>query len=1173
MKTRSNLSRFGRWMASFDGRGTSALHRPPASSLFFFLTLLLTATALPAAWVYESTNEFFSAADLDGDGRADLVVVDKASGDYRLGYQLAPGAFAWAGPRASGIENVTGFSIGRMTNSGGQDLLFTSLAANRINLLRANQTNVAGLPHSVYLPSIGPSLVVTLDIGGAGNNPALDDVLAATDWNASPQFQLHTLRNGPAGFSPLVDDFTSFRLSLGNRVRLKSTQPWMAAAIGRSGLNVLWLIDVSTGDPNITHTATGLGSNVRGFVAGFFNNSSLLKFLIVRGDAPTSLILRPILESTPGTFSFGGSVTFTFTNRVEQVIASAEAPEDKLLIIHDGGQRAGFYQFDGTNMPVLIHLVTAGPGETFTGAGPQSAGNFVLFSGRDGATTTTFFQAWNWNGSTYTAGASGELPLLTRLSAPGNVFFFSGEPFVTNAPILLRTVNARDWSIQLDGLPGAATAQSESFANPSNGLRNPLPVVLGPPPSGTTHSLYNQYRNPISLFGHGPASGDTVADVSFTPEPGAFASGVSVTLRPNAANAQAHYRLDNAGAWTPYTTPLRLFKTTTIQAYATAPSGGAKSRIKTANYTITTPPDELDSDGDGVPDYVEVAKGTDPTRPDSDNDGYTDWDELLTGTNNTNATQKRTTFDLRVTPRPLNGLNGTTLFAAPGSSVRAHTLPGGILGAGEVVGTFATLTNVSASQTHRLLTFSTDPNFDARPLGQPALDVGRELLGMMPMPAFTNVPVPNTYTGGDLLADANAWVAAASNAWQTVAARPEFTRSLTLPDTLAAALFEQAVARLLLARGESGATNLTLFPARLDDAARYAPPVSALGALESYSNGLSAYSLRAVFLSISNQVDATANPDILSLRRITTNIYRISSASNYVISTNIVPSGTLVTNPVYPLPLDVLRQFFDTGTIHSNYYAGRLLAPEEFSSTDLANAWRAVTNILASLAPRPVTNVVLQVRPDTFSGACTLLDAPQGAATWALVDSTGAPYRLLEAFDLVPGSQLGLLGFTDAPTNPCVPVSLEVISVDLLSVPAFLGADLNGNGLPDNWESLFQITDPEGDADGDAANNRAEFLAGTDPRDPSSRPPAGLVHPLAPPLVHLERLANGSLRLSWSVPAEWRSRVEFQVLATSDLRQPFADTALLPAATLEGWWVVVPAELAARFFMVTMTTR
>lgn len=47
--------------------------------------------------------------------------------------------------------------------------------------------------------------------------------------------------------------------------------------------------------------------------------------------------------------------------------------------------------------------------------------------------------------------------------------------------------------------------------------------------------------------------------------------------------------------------------------------------------------------------------------------------------------------------------------------------------------------------------------------------------------------------------------------------------------------------------------------------------------------------------------------------------------------------------------------------------------------------------------------------------------------------------------------------------------------------------DTDGDGMPDDWESIYQLTDPAGDEDGDGVKNLDEFIAGTSPRDAKSR--------------------------------------------------------------------------------------
>lgn len=48
-------------------------------------------------------------------------------------------------------------------------------------------------------------------------------------------------------------------------------------------------------------------------------------------------------------------------------------------------------------------------------------------------------------------------------------------------------------------------------------------------------------------------------------------------------------------------------------------------------------------------------------------------------------------------------------------------------------------------------------------------------------------------------------------------------------------------------------------------------------------------------------------------------------------------------------------------------------------------------------------------------------------------------------------------------------------------------ADADGDGLPDGWETLHNVTNSNADDDGDGYSNYNEYVAGTLPRDPTSR--------------------------------------------------------------------------------------
>ncbi len=74
--------------------------------------------------------------------------------------------------------------------------------------------------------------------------------------------------------------------------------------------------------------------------------------------------------------------------------------------------------------------------------------------------------------------------------------------------------------------------------------------------------------------------------------------------------------------------------------------------------------------------------------------------------------------------------------------------------------------------------------------------------------------------------------------------------------------------------------------------------------------------------------------------------------------------------------------------------------------------------------------------------------------------------------------------------------------------------DLDGDGLPDQWEEAFAAYDPDGDEDGDGSNNRDEYRNGTDPRDAASFIGGNAI------VLNANLVGSGptlALRLSWPI--------------------------------------------------------
>src|SRR5437868_7323473 len=80
----------------------------------------------PFRCISETPREFFGSGDFDGDGQTDLVIVDKESGKFRLGYGQATGVMSWVDNRPCGIRGISGFTIGKLLATNRDALIFTS---------------------------------------------------------------------------------------------------------------------------------------------------------------------------------------------------------------------------------------------------------------------------------------------------------------------------------------------------------------------------------------------------------------------------------------------------------------------------------------------------------------------------------------------------------------------------------------------------------------------------------------------------------------------------------------------------------------------------------------------------------------------------------------------------------------------------------------------------------------------------------------------------------------------------------------------------------------------------------------------------------------------------------------------------------------------------------------
>lgn len=1125
---------------------------------------VLSLTLEANAWIIETPLEFVSEGDFDGDGRLDAVVLDKQTGSVRVGFQDASTQLNWQPAFASGMANATSLAVGRVSSNAWDSIAVASPGANRVNKLDPRQLlSTNGLsPVSIYPPGIGPELVAALDAGGAGNT-ALDDFFITTREN--PEVRYALLRNTGATTSTLDESTLTRSFSSANAFEVKSAQGKRLGGllkVNRFGFSDYFqVLDFSSG---VVVTRLNFEMPISGaeFVAHRFgSNNPLAQVLFFQpGDHD---LTRYQFQETAGGFALGGSNRFRIDEDLQQLRPLPLTAGGRLLGLFGNTPTnlttARIYAFDGTNAPVVVQTFTG----VFSAALVLGNGNLALLNA-DATGRSASHQVLLASGSNYVLGSTGTLPAINRFSGAANALLFDVEPFVNAAARPRQLQRHADWSTALRVTP-TVRVTGEQFQGASNGLGAASSRDFGAPLSGVTTGLVNQYIPSLSIFSGRDALGAVEGDLRIAPPAGHYAEAQRLSLTLNAAGTWLKwYRTSSSQDWSLYTGSILIFSNATVEFYARRITDGVLTPIGRAAYSFSEPLGELDSDHDGVPDYVEQTRGLDPRGgPDSDRDGFTDLEELARGTDPLEANSKpgsnaalRNAFTRLVTPRPPHPVTGNATKVFSDVSMQVHNF-GGVFLAEAATSPFdgtgitnpaARFNNLVPNAGARLIAETTPAHFDI--VAPPDSRVGRELIGLVPVPPTNNFSVNYLFSSGSLAAETANWIAAASNAVAT-ATNPVVAGLLTTENALVAALYERHAANALLTRGTNGATNATLFPFRGGDASRQAITAADLRNLEQYL-GVNApgYRQETVFHFLDGQVRGNASLAVLT--NLARELWRISAAQN---GTNI---GSL--------PYDELRALLANQALSSNYATSKSIA------TNLATARTLASNLMASIPPRPRTNLTVLVAAIPLGAEPIRVQTPDGKPV-TLWQFDGRPFAFPPNLQLLPGSELSLFAHTDLPTIGGA-LAWEVISLNLTVLPMPSASDADGNLLVDSWEELFfgqRGADAFGDADGDGYSNLEEMLAGTQPDD-ALFAPGGPPYALSRPAITLST-QGGQLKFGFTWPDGLIGSFQFGLEASDLISGPYVLMVTPPLGSLGGNRYELQAPLGtdpAKFYRLTL---
>ncbi|MEO6036080.1 MAG: hypothetical protein ABIQ35_12565, partial [Verrucomicrobiota bacterium] len=511
-----------------------------------------------------------------------MLVLDKATGNARVGYQNTNGELAWSAPLVTGVENASGCAIGHFLQADRDDLALTTLDLNSVPLFNLANTNSASSPYAVTPPTgIGPHTLIAL-AKPRDPSPQFDTLFIASAYNNQPAEQLELVGFFPGPLTTTSGPYseTGF-FERGNALQLTTNGITFAVGMVRGNTNDALHIWQFTNSPNVIAALSNLppGSD---YVFGQFDGQALPHFwFYVPGQS--NVTIRPLISSGTG-YGFGAAISLNFTQAVQNIYYVAQGNDGTAFLrFGDGIQGA---RLPGGS-PQLAPKYSAGAGaagNVFTGIAELNDGRFALLSAPTGTLSSVQARVMTFDGTNYTQISSNNLPSVTTRNTRATVWLFQTEPFTNTAATLLGSISAPDWSSGIVSLSGSISVRVENDSGAVPGLGSPATNSFGATPSGTTYALPNQYRSDLSFFSYAPPRAAEQFPITISPPPGSYGGPIQISfIKTNFMTV--FYRAGDADIWRAYGGPFALTNDATVQYYGRI-SNGPRGRLHYASYTV-----------------------------------------------------------------------------------------------------------------------------------------------------------------------------------------------------------------------------------------------------------------------------------------------------------------------------------------------------------------------------------------------------------------------------------------------------------------------------------------------------------------------------------------------------------------------------------------------------------